>query len=167
MTQVTPRAGELIFRSFEPRDTDGIIALIDGIFREYGDRACIEKCDADLADVAAYYVPGRFMVLADSSGTVLGTAAIVDDDERPGVFWLKRVYLHPSLRGTGSGERLLLWAIDTARSLGCMRMEFWSDVRFKRGHAFYAKHGFTQTDVVRTVDDGWEPYDEYFFFKEW
>ncbi len=167
MTQENATAVELVLRPFEPRDRDGIIALIDGIFREYGDRACIEKCDADLGDVASHYAPGRFMVLTDSADTVLGTAAIVEDNERPGVFWLKRLYLHPSLRGTGSGERLLRWAIDTARAIGCTRMEFWSDTRFKRGHAFYAKHGFIRTDVVRTVDDGWEPYDEYFFFKEW
>ncbi len=146
-------------------DRDGIIALIDGVFREYGDRVFLEDADGDLLDIAAHYGEGLFMVLDDGS-RVRGTVALVPLGERPGVCLLRRLYLDAELRGGGWGQGMMEWACSTARALDMARMEFWSDTRFSRAHAFYEKLGYHHGGTVRAMDDGWMPYEEQFYFRD-
>ncbi len=152
-------------RPYRVDDRDAVIALIDGIYREYADRVHLQKSEVDLTDIPANFAPGHFMVLEDA-GPIRATVAISPDPERPGVCFLKRLYLDPRLRGTGTGTQLLDWFLETARGLGMKRAELWSDVRFERAHAFYRKHGFQNNGEVREMDDSWQPYREYFFSKE-
>lgn len=150
------------FRPVEKKDEDAIVALIDSIFREYGDRLCLEKADSDLINLAAHYEQDNFMVLEDE-GRVLGTVALQRVPNCPQCGYLRRMYLDPSLRGKGQAERLTRWALGKARELGMTRVQFWTDTRFNRAHAFYRKMGFQSDGTVRTMHDGWIPYDEYFF----
>jgi hypothetical protein len=46
------------------------------------------------------------------------------------------------------------------------RLECWSDTRFTRAHAFFARGGFQGDGRVRRMHDGWMPYEEYFFFRD-
>lgn len=153
------------FRPYEPPDKPGIIALIDAIFREYGDRVRLDGSEADLNDIPAHFAPGHFMVLHDS-GDIRGTVAVARDTSRPEVYLLKRLYLHPDLHGSGWGGRLLDWAQETALQGGGTRVELWSDVRFARAHAFYAKMGYRHSGCTRTMHDAWEPYTEYHYFRD-
>ena len=150
-------------RAFRPTDTEGIIALIDGIYHEYGDRIHLEQAEADLMDIPAHFEPDNFQVL-DDAGTIRGTVAVAADGAH--TYFLKRLYLDHELRGEGWSNTLLEWAIDTARNQGARRIALWSDVRFERAHRFYSKHGFEHDGRVRTLDDAWEPYSEYFYSKE-
>ncbi len=155
----------MLLRPYRHDDKDAVIALIDGVYREYADCVHLEKAEADLLDIPAIFSPGHFMVL-DDDGEIRATVAIAPDPERPGVCFLKRLYLDARLRGTGSGGRLLDWFLSTARALGMTRAELWSDVRFERAHAFYRKHGFRSDGEARRMDDSWQPYREYFYSKE-
>ncbi len=143
-------------------DQEAIITLIDTIFREYGDRVCLENADRDLLDLTRYYQHGDFMVL-DDAGTIRATVALIPVEGQPHACEIKRVYLDASLRGSGWGARLVEWAKSTARTRGMQHMECWSDTRFDRGHAFYLKQGFEKTGRIRSLNDGWKPYEEFFF----
>ena len=149
-------------RPVEQNDKDAIVGLIDSIFREYGDRVCLEDADSDLLDLSAHYEEDAFMVLEDQ-GRIVGTVALQRAPERPGTGYLRRMYLDPTLRGSGQADRLTRWALDKALELGMTRIECWTDTRFERAHKFYRKMGFQTDGTVRTMHDGWEPYDEYFF----
>ena len=151
-------------RPFEEADTEAIIALIDGIYHHYGYRIHLEGAEADLKDVSAHFGPGKFQVL-DDQGVVRGTAAIAPDPEDGGGWFLKRLYLDPDLHGQGWADTLLDWAIEEARSLGAQHLDLWSDVRFERAHAFYAKRGFERVGAPRTMHDSWSPYQEYFYTR--
>jgi putative acetyltransferase len=155
-------------RTFQPTDRDGIIALIDGVYREYGDRIFLENADADLLDVQKNYVAagGAFIVLVDDDGAVRGTHAIMPLADQPGVCTLRRIYLDPALRGSGWADRLMDWALEEARQRGFRRIEFWSDTRFTRGHRFFARYGFNHDGQIRELNDGWMPYREKFFFRD-
>lgn len=153
------------FRAYQPYDKEGVITLIDAVYQEYGDRVHLEGSEADLNDVSSHYRAGGFMVL-DDSGTIRGTVAVAPATGRPGVAQLKRLYLDRELRGSGWGERMLTWAADTARQAGLRRLELWSDTRFKRAHAFYVKAGFQHDGLVRTMHDSWQPYREYFYYRQ-
>ncbi len=152
-------------RPYRDGDRDAVIALIDGVYREYNDRVHLDQAEADLMDIPGNFAPGHFMVL-DINGSIRATVAISPDESRPGVCFLKRLYLAADLRGTGAGTQLLDWFLNTARGLGMRRVELWSDVRFERAHAFYRKHGFQNDGTVRDMDDSWQPYREYFYCRD-
>jgi putative acetyltransferase len=61
---------------------------------------------------------------------------------------------------------MMQWAIDWAHEHGMRRIEFWSDTRFTRAHTFFTRLGFQRDGRLRTMDDGWLPYQEYFFFRD-
>lgn len=136
--------------------------MLDGIFREYGDRVCLEGSEADLKNLPVHYENGEFMVLEDE-GRIVGTVALKPCQQRQNVCWLKRMYLAEELRGAGYGAQFVDWARTRTRALGRTRIECWSDVRFERAHAFYRKMGFTDTGQSRRMTDAHEPYEEFFF----
>ncbi|HTN75176.1 MAG TPA: GNAT family N-acetyltransferase [Pirellulaceae bacterium] len=154
-----------IIRAANAADIPGIVALIDAVYQEYGDRICLESADSDLLTAHEHYAAqgGRFIVLARGD-EILGTHAVVPLAQ-PEICTFRRLYLDKSLRGAEWGERLMHWAIATARELQFSRVEFWSDTRFERAHRFFARLGFERDGRVRTMHDAFEPYQEYFFFK--
>jgi putative acetyltransferase len=151
-------------RPVEIGDNAAIISLIDGVYREYGEHLCLDGAEADLVDTVRHYSRNKCVfVVLDDDGEVVGTHAVVPLDDRSDVCTFRRLYLRSDLRGTGWGEKLMRWAIDAAEQFGFHRVEFWSDVRFARAHRFFERLGFQHDGRVREMNDGWEPYREYFF----
>ena len=95
-------------RPFRPEDREGVIALIDGVYREYGDQVCLENADADLLDIPEHYLAtgGSFVVL-DDGGRIRGSHAIVPLDETLRLCTFRRLYLDAELRGGEWGQRLM------------------------------------------------------------
>jgi putative acetyltransferase len=151
-------------RPARPEDQVAIMALIDVVYHEYGDRLCLENGDRDLLDIDAYYVKagGAFVVL-DDAGRVRGTHAVLPEATRAQVGVFRRLYLEAALRGGPWGAQLMQWAIDWARAHNMRRIEFWSDTRFTRAHGFFARFGCQRDGRIRSMDDGCMPYQEYFF----
>ena len=145
-------------------DVDALVALIDGVYREYGDQIFLQGADADLLAIDAHYraTGGEFVVL-DDGGVVRGAHAVLPLADHPAVCTFRRLYLDRTLRGQSAGKLLMLWAVDWALAHGLMRVEFWSDTRFTRAHRFFEKLGLKRTGQVRQMNDGAEPYQEYFF----
>jgi putative acetyltransferase len=154
-------------RPAQPLDRDAIIALIDDVLSEYGDRLSLDVADRDLLDLDGYYVAagGMFIVLEDM-GRIRGTHAAIPVPQQSGVCVFRRLYLETGLRGGPWGSRLMQWALDWAREHGMHRIEFWSDTRFERAHRFFARFGFQRDGRIRTVEDGWLPYQEHFYFLD-
>jgi len=157
-----------LLRPATTADVPGIVALIDGVYHEYGDVIFLEGADADLLKIDDYYrAPGgEFVVLADSAGRVCAAHAVHPIDKLQGLCTFRRLYMLPELRGTGWGTRLMEWAIEWARAAGFRRVEFWSDTRFTRAHRFFRRLGFAHDGRVRHLGDGSMPYSEYFFARE-
>jgi putative acetyltransferase len=154
-------------RPAQPLDRDAIIALIDDVLSEYGDRLSLDVADRDLLDLDGYYVAagGMFIVLEDM-GRIRGTHAAIPVPQQSGVCVFRRLYLETGLWGGPWGSRLMQWALDWAREHGMHRIEFWSDTRFERAHRFFARFGFQRDGRIRTVEDGWLPYQEHFYFLD-
>jgi putative acetyltransferase len=157
----------LSLRPARATDQPAIMALIDTVYREYGDRLCPESADQDLLDIEGHYcrAGGAFVVL-DDAGQVRGTHAVLPEAARPGVCIFRRLYLETALRGGPWGQQLMQWALDWARMQRMHRVEFWSDTRFTRAHRFFARCGFQRDGRLRTMQDGWIPYQEYFYFLD-
>lgn len=153
----------MMLRPFQTEDTQGIIDLIDVFFRQHDFQVFLEECDAGLLDIPNEYPGENFMVLVDEDNAVRGTVAITLIPDREGVSEIHRMYLDASLHGTGEAKRLLDWALDRSRELGCNRVELWSDTRFTRAHQFYEKHGFVHDGRVRHIHYSYDQYDERFY----
>lgn len=149
-------------------DSEGLIQLIDTVYREYGDKICLEGYDADLLEVPeSYQTQGGVIVVIEHDNKIVGSHACVPVDATSGLYTFRRLYVNARYRGVSPvGQLLMQWAIDYAVSQGAKRIEFWSDTRFTRAHRFFDKFGFQRTGEVREMHDSWEPYSEYFYFKE-
>ena len=133
----------LRLRLADPADTPGVHALIGEIFAEYD---CVLNAEADdpyLLDPCPYYrqTGGEFWVVVDEENVVRATVALylhADAGE------LKTLYVHPSLRRQGWGERLVKLVMEHARSAGREKLILWSDTRFLDAHRLYRRLGFEQ-----------------------
>ena len=65
----------------------------------------------------------------------------------------------------GLADALFAGAAAWAAGRGARRLVSWSDTRFERAHAFYARHGLSRF-AVRQMTDGVVPYSEYGFAKD-
>jgi putative acetyltransferase len=159
------RAG-FILRFASNQDSDGVAALIDGVYREYGDSLNLNGADSDLLDFRGNYFErgGQFVVLESTDGAIVASHAVLPLKSGLGVF--KRLYLTPSLRGAEWGNILMNWAILASSALDIRKIEFWSDSRFHRAHAFFERFGFRHDGRVRAMDDGNMPYSEKYFSLE-
>jgi putative acetyltransferase len=148
-------------------DSPQIQALIARCFAEYGEQVCLEGADKDLLDLHGNYdqCNGAFVVL-EIDAQIRGTHAVLPMEERPEVCYLRRLYLDSDLRGSGWGDRLMVWAVEWAQEHQMKRVEFWSDIRFKRAHRFFGRYGFETDGRVRQMNDNVEPYKEIFFFLD-
>jgi GNAT superfamily N-acetyltransferase len=61
---------------------------------------------------------------------------------------LEDMVVAPPARGRGLGSALLTQAIAVAREQGCRRITLLTDGVNARAQRFYAKHGFTASDMV-------------------
>lgn len=165
-TQPAPpiAAEELVVRAVDDRlDPPGIVALIGLCFSDYPD--CFLDVDREerglLAPSQSY---DRFWVVAWRE-RILGTIALGehDVDDEPGVE-LKKLYLHPWLRGCGFGRRLCTLVEDHARSTGRDLIELWTDTRFETAHAVYSHLGYRRTGEIRPLHD-LSGTEEYRFLK--
>ena len=101
-------------------EVDGMFAAYDGS----GDRA-------------AYFV------LSDPDGRVVGGAGVVQlEGDAPYVCELRKMYLLPESRGLGLGRRLLLTALDAARSLGYRTCYLETLEHMSAARRLYERHGF-------------------------
>jgi oligopeptidase B len=141
-------------------DVPGILALIGGVYAEYGCVLDPEHEDRHLLAPGPHFRAngGEFWVV-EEDGIVRATVGVLLCGE---VVELKSLYVAPSLRRQGWGERLVRLAQAHGRTAGGRRMVLWSDTRFADAHRLYRRLGFRQegvralNDVNETVEYGFE-----------
>lgn len=147
-------------------DSPGIVALVGLCFAEYP--GCILDVDEEerglLAPETAF---SAFWVLAEGD-RVRGTIACQErlaDADGPRRVELKKLYLHPRVRGRGLARRLCGLVEDWAREHGHDLVDLWTDTRFRTAHAVYEHLGYVRTGRIRALDDR-SATREYHFVKE-
>lgn len=131
-----------VLRAATNDDANAVRALIFDILREFNLTPDPTGVDSDLNDIEATYFKtgGRFDVLIDTSGRVIGSVGLHRSGER--TVELRKMYLHASARGNGFGTRLLDHALIEARRLGCTRMTLETASQLKTAIAMYTRAGF-------------------------
>ncbi|MGW2030845.1 GNAT family N-acetyltransferase [Streptomyces spinosus] len=138
---------DLEIRAATADDLPAIVAMLAddplGVQRESpGDltpyRNALERLAAD---------PHQHVVVAVREGRVIGTLqlTIIPGLSHKGATraLIEAVRIHADERGSGLGSRLIEWAIDTSRQLGCHMVQLTSDKTRTDAHRFYERLGFT------------------------
>ncbi|MFF8730026.1 GNAT family N-acetyltransferase [Streptomyces sp. NPDC015171] len=141
--------GDLEIRAAAVDDLPAIVAMLAddplGAQRESPDdltpyRAAWERLDAD---------PNQHVVVGVRDGRVIGTLqlTIIPGLSHKGATraLIEAVRIHADERGSGLGGRLIEWAVDTSRQLGCQMVQLTSDKSRTDAHRFYARLGFAAT----------------------
>lgn len=154
----------MVIKEFERKYLDEIIKMIDDIYHEYHDRIFLEGFDADLLDIYENYtrVGGKFWIALDSEERIAGSVAVQLLSTEQNTVELKRMYVKQEYRGKGLSEMLLQKVFDFVYQKGYNKIILWSDVRFKRAHAFYKKYGFEYTNM-KHMNNGAMPFSEFCF----
>ena len=140
-------------RAGRDSDADGFIALIGACWSEYpGVKLDVDGEMPELRALATHYADlGGALWAAEADGRVAGMIAT-----RPfeaGAWEICRLYVLPSLHGSGLGHHLLDTAETHARAAGAIRLILWSDTRFDRAHRFYEKRGYIRHGPIRVLRD--------------
>ncbi len=137
------------------RDADGpaLIALIQACWSAYpGLSMDIDREMPELHTLATYYAnQGGVLWVAESNAKVAGMIAVRPTDKSTGE--ICRVYVDPSLHGSGLGHALLDQAERHVITAGADRLVLWSDTRFDRAHRFYEKRSYVRHGPVRVLND--------------
>jgi len=101
------------------------MAAVRKLFLEYANslsfNLCFQSFDKELAGLPGEYVfPGGTLLLALADDQVAGCVALHKLQE--GICEMKRLYVRPQFRGTGIGSQLVRLVIESAISMGYLRM---------------------------------------------
>ncbi|MCH8274754.1 MAG: GNAT family N-acetyltransferase [Armatimonadetes bacterium] len=127
-------------RPFAPADQDGVRAVIETVFQEYGFTWEPDGYNLDCVQVARHYIleRGGFWVM-EFDGRIIGTTGLKTLTEER--CELCRMYLLAQYRGRGWGRRLFARTVQEAQRIGYREMEIWSDKKLREAHRLYSKSG--------------------------
>lgn len=140
-------------RSGHDSDADGFIALIGACWSDHP--GVILDVDGEMPELRAlashYTGKGGALWAVEADGRIAGMVATVPREA--GAWEICRMYVLPSLHGSGLGHRLLDTAERHALAAGASRLVLWSDTRFDRAHRFYEKHSYVRQGPIRVLHD--------------
>jgi GNAT superfamily N-acetyltransferase len=143
--------GDLEIRQAVADDVPAIVAMLAddplGAQRESPDDlepylAALERLRAD---------PNQHLVVAVREGRIVGTLqlTVIPGLSRRGAVRsiIEAVRIHADARGDGLGTRLIEWAIEESRRLGCQLVQLTSDRTRIDAHRFYERLGFEASHI--------------------
>jgi GNAT superfamily N-acetyltransferase len=110
-------------------------------------------------DLAPYYAafervsadPGQHLTVAERDGRLVGVLqlSVIPGLSRRGTTRsvIEAVRVHRDQRGAGLGTRLMEWAVEESRRLGCTLVQLTSDAARTDAHRFYERLGFTGSHI--------------------
>jgi GNAT superfamily N-acetyltransferase len=142
---------DLRFRRATADDISAIVAMFAddrlGRGRETPDdlapyHAAYERVAAD---------PGQHLVVAERDGRPVGVLqlSVIPGLSRRGTTRsiIEAVRVQRDARGDGLGTRLMEWAVEESRRLGCTLVQLTSDATRTDAHRFYERLGFTGSHI--------------------
>ena len=134
-------------------ETHDDVAALAGLVREYVDSLPFvldfQDVDHELGALREEYgPPGGAAILAVLDDEPVGCVAL-QAFEPPTIAELKRMYVRPSARGTGTGRALAESALDAARQLGYSRVRLDTVAELVEAIRIYEALGFVEIGAYR------------------
>jgi len=118
------------------------------LFREYSDSLAFDLLFQDF-EKELESLPGRYvfpegcLLVAENQDGIVGCVAVRKIDD--GVCEMKRLFVRPQYRGTGTGRKLAMEIIRTAMRLGYSRMRLDTTPSMNAATSLYRSLGFYDT----------------------
>jgi GNAT superfamily N-acetyltransferase len=137
----------LTIREFKPEDREEVYALILSILTTEFKDLPPEHYLADLRDISRIYEGERneFFV-AELDGQIVGTAAVKEEDEKTAL--LRRLFVHPHMRGKKVGRMLVEKIFSFCKSKGYSKVIFTGNHRMQNAKAILLKLSFKEEEDV-------------------
>ncbi|HJZ99625.1 MAG TPA: GNAT family N-acetyltransferase [Candidatus Solibacter sp.] len=125
------------------------LAEVRRLFEEYwnssGFAPCFQNFGAELANLPGSYVPpAGALALATVEGKSAGCIALRRVDAARGE--MKRLYVRPEFRGSGTGLALLKWIVERARAAGYGEIVCDTMPMMQKALAMYDRFGFERCE---------------------
>jgi GNAT superfamily N-acetyltransferase len=131
-----------------PAATSLIEALDAELLDRYPEDDSVDHFRLDATEVE----PGRgafFVVYARAGAVACGAVRMIDSD----IAEVKRMYVHPAMRGRGLGRQLLAAIEAEARVLGATKIALETGPRQPEAIGLYASAGFVQIPAFGDYED--------------
>jgi putative acetyltransferase len=123
---------------------DQVRILFEEYWTSFGFTPCFQGFAEELAGLPGLYAaPEGRLAIARIEGELAGCVALRRIDT--GRCEMKRLYVRPQFRGTGTGRALLRWLIGEARACGYREIVCDTMPVMDRALDMYARSGFEQT----------------------
>ena len=126
----------------------GDVELVRALFREYADGTGVDLSfqgfEEELAALPAGYDVLLVAWLGDEAAGCVGVRPFAD-----GACEMKRLYVRPSARGTGTGRALAAASIEHAQALGYARMRLDTLPSMQAAQRLYRSLGFVEIEPYR------------------
>lgn len=137
----------IIRRAIFPKDME----LVLGIWREFIAQSPVnldyQKNDDDFATLPAKYAPpDGCVLLAERDGEIDGCVAFRKISTA--ICEMKRLYVRPQARGSGTGRELVARLIDEARIAGYCEMRLDVMAKSTAARGLYAAFGFAPAEPI-------------------
>jgi ribosomal protein S18 acetylase RimI-like enzyme len=136
-----------------PDDVPRVKEVTDAAYRPYIERIGVVPVPME-ADHAANVAAGRVFVTGDP---VVGVLVLVAE---PDHLFLDSISVHPDVKGTGLGRRLLHFVDEHARALGLPEVRLYTNAMMWENQKIYPRYGY---ELVERRVDG--PYDRLHYRK--
>ncbi len=137
---------KLKIRPFVSRDQEICKELIlDGLSDHFGDAFdTIKFPNPDLDDISTAYKNETFLVV-ESGGEIIGTGALIEEDEKTGTGRIKRMYVKREYRRKEIGTKILDVLFNAAKDRGYNNIVVETTLNWKYVIDFYLRYGFEIT----------------------
>jgi putative acetyltransferase len=129
-------------------------AAIVGLLRDYeadiGVSLCFQNFAQEIAGLPGDYrrPKGQMILARGAAGALVGCVCLRPVPGSPESCELKRLYVHPTARGSGLGRRLTLAALQEARQLGYKRICLDTLFSMREAQSLYRALGFRQIGIA-------------------
>ena len=130
-------------------DREAITAFLAGLLTEFDLALDLDGTDRDIAGIPGSYQGGYFGLIEDE-GMIVGTYALfaVDDNTAE----VRKMYLHPSIRGQGLGRQLLTFIEAIAANNGYEHLQLETSSAMTAARALYERSGYLEVDPESKSD---------------
>ncbi|MEU9196957.1 GNAT family N-acetyltransferase [Streptomyces hundungensis] len=140
-------------RLARPDDVPRVKEVTDAAYRPYIERIGVVPAPME-ADHAADVAAGGVFVAGDP---VVGVLVLIAE---PDHLFLDSIAVHPDVKGTGLGRRLLHFVDDHARALGLPEVRLYTNAMMWENQKIYPRYGY---ELVERRVRG--PYDRFHYRK--
>ncbi len=146
------RYQDFIIRDWQPCDRNNAADLIFAVLSEYGLECQADQADRDVLHVeSAYWETGGQFWVVEHQGQVVGTAGFYPVSRRSGSVEIRKMYLHPSVRGRGLGRWLLTALEDAIADQGYDWIWVETASVLKEAVKLYESSGYHRTTGIETA----------------